>query len=245
MLSSPRNPPAKRFFPSGSLRLTHQVKLIRSFWKTLARKTLSRFPLRPGDLVDAPRRPRVHGRVDVAEGPLVGGDLSIGMHVPLAQQKDSLLLGEFRVDAGKRDHVEREVPGRVPGVLPRVRHRDHVPVVEMRPGGVAALLASLGRRRLRGIPLEPVLDGEVKELLGPEEPRVRLPRDAPFLLVKPGNAGRIEGVPSARRAAKGRSRPNGSRGVSESERAQADDDLPCRGNFQPVEAAASSRCAPD
>ena len=74
------------------------------------------------DLVDAPGRPRVDGRVDVSEGPLVSRDLPVGMHIPLAQEEDELLLGELRIDPRHRDHVEGEVPRRVPGVLPLVGH---------------------------------------------------------------------------------------------------------------------------
>ena len=44
MLSSPRKPPEKRLFPSSSLRFTHQVKLIRSFWKARSRNSRSRWP---------------------------------------------------------------------------------------------------------------------------------------------------------------------------------------------------------
>ena len=40
----------------------------------------------PGHLVDPPRRPGVHGRIDVAERELVGGDLAVGVHVPLAEE---------------------------------------------------------------------------------------------------------------------------------------------------------------
>src|SRR2546422_6292213 len=42
------------------------------------------------DPVDAERRPRVHGRVDVAERPLVGGDLAVRMHVPLDRKSTRL-----------------------------------------------------------------------------------------------------------------------------------------------------------
>src|SRR6266487_6500072 len=54
--------------------------------------------LRAADLVDAPGRPGVHGRVDVAEGPLVGRNLAVGMRVPLAQQEQELLLGKLGID---------------------------------------------------------------------------------------------------------------------------------------------------
>ena len=47
MLSRPRKPPANRLRPSASLRLTHQVKLSRSFWNARARNVRSRFPAGP------------------------------------------------------------------------------------------------------------------------------------------------------------------------------------------------------
>ena len=90
------------------------------------------------DLEDAQRGPGVHRRVDVAEGPLVGGQLPVRVHVPLAAQQDQLRLRELGVDVRERDAVEGEIPGRVPGVLPGVRHRDDVHVVQVRPLVVAA-----------------------------------------------------------------------------------------------------------
>ena len=44
MLSRPRKPPAKRWSPSGSIRLTHQVKFISSLGSRRARKSWSRRP---------------------------------------------------------------------------------------------------------------------------------------------------------------------------------------------------------
>ena len=44
MLSRPRKPPEKRWLPSGSIRLTHQVKFISSFGNRRPRKSLSRRP---------------------------------------------------------------------------------------------------------------------------------------------------------------------------------------------------------
>jgi len=40
-----------------------------------------------GQLVHAPRRPRVHRRIHVAEVELVRGDLSVGMEVQTAQHQ--------------------------------------------------------------------------------------------------------------------------------------------------------------
>ena len=45
MLSRPRKPPWKALRPSGSLRLTHQVKFSSSLWKTSSRKSVSPRPV--------------------------------------------------------------------------------------------------------------------------------------------------------------------------------------------------------
>ena len=45
------------------------------------------------DLINAHRGPSVHRRVHVAELPLVRRQLTVGMHEPLAQQQDQLVLG--------------------------------------------------------------------------------------------------------------------------------------------------------
>ncbi len=63
------------------------------------------------DLVNAPRRPGVHRRIDVAEVPLVGRHLAVGVHVPFAQQQHQLLLGELRIDQREGQAMERRVPG--------------------------------------------------------------------------------------------------------------------------------------
>ena len=96
-LSSPRKPPVKRLSPSASSRLTHHVKLIEALveraLEELAVVAVARLA---GELVDAPHRPRVHRRVDVAERELVRGQLPVRVHVPLAAQEQQLLLRELR-----------------------------------------------------------------------------------------------------------------------------------------------------
>src|SRR5262245_30639122 len=49
------------------------------------------------DLIDAPGGPSQHRRVDIAEGPLIGGGLAVRMLVPLPQQQVDLALGEIGV----------------------------------------------------------------------------------------------------------------------------------------------------
>jgi hypothetical protein len=102
--------------------------------------------------------------------------------------------------------VEREVPGRVPGVLPLVGHGDDVLVVEVPPRVVAALPAGGRWRRLGGIALQPPPDVEVVELLAPQQsgkglahhpPRVvgaRRSLEALVELVGLTDAGRERGV---------------------------------------------------
>src|SRR5207249_6595514 len=46
------------------------------------------------DLIDTPRRPGHHRRGHVAEGPFIGRNLPVRVHVPLAQQELALRLCE-------------------------------------------------------------------------------------------------------------------------------------------------------
>ncbi len=108
-------------------------------------------------------------RVDVAEGPLVGRQLAVRVHVPLAQHQHELVLGELGVDDGQRHAVERQVPRGVPRVLPLVRHRDDVGVEQVAPLRVASMHALRRRRRLRRIALEPFLHDVVVVLLRPQQ----------------------------------------------------------------------------
>jgi hypothetical protein len=71
--------------------------------------------------------PSMNGRIDIAECKFVGWkventrvilltemlmkllltrDLTVGVHVPLTQQQDQLVLGELGIDFNERDHVE-------------------------------------------------------------------------------------------------------------------------------------------
>ena len=137
---------------------------------------------RPAAL-DVEHRDRGHGehrRVDVAEVPLVGRDLPVGVHVPLAQHQEDLILGELRVDVRQGDAVEPQVPGGEPGELPLVGHRDHVAGVQVRPlRGCGPCRRSGGGAGRRRVAFQPVVDDVVEELLGPEHPREGLARHHP------------------------------------------------------------------
>ena len=132
---------------------------------------------RAGDFINAPGRPRVDGRIDVAEGKLVGRDLAVRVHVPFAQKELELLLREVRIDFRKRHHVEGEIPSREPRILPLVRHRNNVAVEEMLPLVIAPGEALRRRRRLRRIALKPLPDDVVIKLLAPEETGISLAHD--------------------------------------------------------------------
>ena len=75
------------------------------------------------------------------------------MHVPFARQQDELVLGKLGVDHRQRNAMKREVPRRIPRILPFVGHGDDVGVVEVRPFVVAPMLAFGGGGGWPGSPL--------------------------------------------------------------------------------------------
>ena len=111
----------------------------------------------PVDVPHVQRRPGVHGWVRVAERPLVGRQRSVGVLEPLAAHRQQLVLREGRVEVGQGHRVEGEVPGREPGVLPRVGHREDVVGVDVEPAGVATVAALGWWRRLGRVAVEPAL----------------------------------------------------------------------------------------
>ena len=143
--------------PSASLRFTHQVKLISSFWNTRARNSAVALAARGRSScrrATPPRRAPAGSRRRTRTRRRAAG--RSGACTTRAGTAASCSLANCGIDPRERDHVEREVPRRVPRVLPLVGHRDDVAVVEVRPVGVAAVRRAAGRRRLRGIALEPV-----------------------------------------------------------------------------------------
>ena len=147
------------------------------------------------DLIHAPGRPGQHRRVDIAKGPLVGRDLPIRVLEPLAPQQDQLLLGKLGIELRQRDAVERQIPGREPGVLPLVGHRDDVGGVEVLPGAVAPALAAGWRRWLGRVAAQPLRDIVGVELLRPEHTGEGLALDQPHIVVQARRLERgVEGV---------------------------------------------------
>ena len=135
------------------------------------------------ELVEEQRRPGVHRGVHVAEVPLVRGHLTVGVAVEAAEHQQQLLLGEVEVHERQRDRVERQVPGRVPGVLPLVGHGDDVAVQHVEPLGVPDA-ARAAEERMRLVLLQPAVQVEVVVLLRPQHPRERLAVDPALVLAQ-------------------------------------------------------------
>src|SRR3954451_23892794 len=71
--------------------------------------------------------------------------------------------------------MECKVPRSKPRVLPLVRHRDDIGVVQVLPIAVASLLATSWRWRSRRVTVEPVRNYIVVELLRPDQTGEGLP----------------------------------------------------------------------
>ena len=135
--------------------------------------------------------PGVHGRVDVAEVPLVGGDLPARVQVHIAEDELDLLPGERGIDHAQRHTVEGQVPRRVPGVFPAVGHGQDVPVLHVEPVPVPDIPALGIAQRMCLVLLQPAVEVEVVELLAPEHPGQRPPHDHGVLGVGAGRGDRL------------------------------------------------------
>src|SRR6516162_2822944 len=76
--------------------------------------------------VEENRRPGLYRRVDVAEIPLIGRDLTGRVQINLAQKQVELLLGEIDIDGQQRELVKAMVPGGALLFHPQVGIRDDV-----------------------------------------------------------------------------------------------------------------------
>src|SRR5580765_5671898 len=142
-------------------------KIQKQFMKNLFKESTVADPTHtPLDLINAPCGPRMHRGIHISKCPFVRRQLTVGMHVPLAEQQDELLLGKIRINNSQRDAVKRQVPSGVPGILPFVRHRNDVVVIKVRPILVAASEPFFRRRRAYWITLKPGLYIVVIKLLG-------------------------------------------------------------------------------
>ena len=113
------------------------------------------------------RRKGVDRWVHVTEVPLVGWNLTVRVQVGPTEHQFHLLLGEVGIHDRDRERVERQVPGRVPGILPFVGHRDDVPVQHVEPLRIAGTPISV-MQRIGLVLVQPVVAVEKKELFAPE-----------------------------------------------------------------------------
>ncbi len=126
----------------------------------------------------------MYRRIHIAEVPLVGGNLPIGVGIETAQHQQELLLGEIEIHQRQGDRVEGQVPGRIPGVLPLVRHGDHVGVQHVKPFHIAHTVAGGFHERMTLVLLQPSIQIEVVVLLAPEHARQRLAVHPPFIFTQ-------------------------------------------------------------
>src|SRR3984885_6017338 len=66
------------------------------------------------------RRPRMHRWIDIAEVPLVRGELAARMEVVHPKHQIELVLGEIDIDCRKGDRMKRQVPGGIPRIFPLI-----------------------------------------------------------------------------------------------------------------------------
>ena len=123
------------------------------------------------DLVDPHCRPGADRRIGVGERPLIGGGLGAGGCEVGATQQHRLLLGHLRIEDGEGHRVEHQIPLAEIGVLPGIRHRDHMVGMESFPKGRIRLPAVSRWRGLGGIPLQPAKDAPAVVLLAPQQAR--------------------------------------------------------------------------
>ena len=182
MLSRPRKPPANRLSPSGSIRLTHQVKFISSFGQQPGQE------VGVASAVDVPhvqRRPGMHGRVHVAERPLVGGQRAVG--VSGTTHGTAPAAGTWRMPG-------RGVRGRWCGRRGPTRRTTGTPMGRAStgcPGRPCVIHAALRPQRRSGggggwvgIAVEPALHVVAVELLAPDHPGEGLAGHEPLVVAR-------------------------------------------------------------
>mmetsp|Transcript_122492 Transcript_122492/g.305913 ORF Transcript_122492/g.305913 Transcript_122492/m.305913 type:complete len:246 (-) Transcript_122492:1094-1831(-) len=125
----------------------------------------------------------MHWGVHIGEVPFERRKLTIGMHVPLADNEPQLALGKVWVHQGQGEAMEGQIPRRIPGELPLIRHRDDVAVVHMIPIAISDVSPLLGRFWTRRVAFEESEEVKVVELLRPDHACKSLTLDAPMLHV--------------------------------------------------------------
>ena len=126
----------------------------------------------------------MHRRIDVAEVPLVGRNLPARVEVQAAQHKQQLLFGEIKIHLRQGNRMKSQIPGRIPRILPLVRHRDHVGIEHVEPLGIAHVVAGRLEQRMTLVLAQPLLQVEVVELLAPQHSRQRLAMHSALIFVQ-------------------------------------------------------------
>src|SRR5215472_4429394 len=80
--------------------------------------------------------------------------------------------------------MERQVPCRIPGVLPFVGHRDDVAVQHVEPFAISNPPRAVSQQWMGLMLLQPSVDVKIVILLGPQHARDGLPMHALFILAK-------------------------------------------------------------
>lgn len=81
--------------------------------KALSQEGSISLSLRSSHFVHSQHSPGMDRWVDIIKCKLVGGNLSVGSHVPLTKEQEKLTHGKLWVHFGKWNHVECKVPGGV------------------------------------------------------------------------------------------------------------------------------------
>ena len=125
----------------------------------------------------APAGPGMHWWIHIAECPYDTLESVRSDACTIRAETTKPRLCEIGIGQRNRHAVKRQIPGRVPGILPFVRHGDDVFIKEMAPLGIAPPPAIRRRRRHPGVARQPILDHEVIKLLAPKHAGERLALD--------------------------------------------------------------------
>ncbi len=193
-MSRPRKPPSKILSPARVLAIHPPGEIQEQLLEdALEKADIGHVAVRAAViLVDVHGRPGLDRRIDVAEGPFIGGQLAVRMHHPVLTEQQELVLCEFGIDQRQADTMEAEIPGGEPRIFPFVGHRDDVGGIEMAPAAVASELPRQRRRRLARVAVEPFGDVVAIVLLAPEHAREGLALHEAQILV--GDSGLEHGI---------------------------------------------------
>ena len=141
MLSRPRNPPSKILLPVGVLAIHPPGEIHQQFVKDAFQKRIIRACRRAcGRSETRASRPRRAPEDSRRRTPTHRPESARSDACTIrAETSCSCALREIRIHHRQRDHVERQIPRRVPRIFPGVRHRDDVFVEQVHPLRVAAV----------------------------------------------------------------------------------------------------------